>query len=64
MPRGLQAEVETPGSNRKLYLALSGSLVWTTGTLLINEPRPLRNSGQYLTQLDELRRRLRGSASR
>lgn len=36
MARGLQAEVETPGNNQKLYL--SGSLIWTTGTLLVSEP--------------------------
>jgi transposase len=58
MPRGLQAEVETPGNNRKLYL--SGSLVWTTGTLLVSEPQSRRNSSLFLTHLDDLRRRLRG----
>jgi putative transposase len=58
MPRGLQAEVETPGNNRKLYF--SGSLVWTTGTLLVSKPQSRRNSGLCLTHLDELRRRLRG----
>ena len=58
MARGLQAEVETPGNNRKLYL--SGSLVWTTGTLLVSEPQRSRNSDLFLTHLDDLRRRLRG----
>jgi transposase len=58
MARGLQAEVETPGNNRKLYL--SGSLVWTTGTLLVSEPQQRRNSDLFLTHLDDLRRRLRG----
>ena len=59
MPRGLQAEVETPGNNRKLYL--SGSLAWTTGTLLVSEPQTRRNSDSFLDHLDDLRRRLRGS---
>jgi transposase len=58
MPRGLQAEVKTPGNNRKLYL--SGSLVWTTGTLLVSEPQTRRNSGLFLAHLDDLRRRLCG----
>ena len=58
MPRGLQAEVETPGNNRKLYL--SGSLAWTTGTLLVSEPQTRRNSDLFLDHLDDLRRRLRG----
>ena len=58
MPRGLQAEVETPGNNRKLYL--SGSLAWTTGTLLVSEPPTRRNSDLFLDHLDDLRRRLRG----
>jgi hypothetical protein len=58
MPRGLQAEVEMPGSNRNLYL--SGSLVWTNGTLMVSEPQSRRNSGQFLTHLDDLRRRRRG----
>lgn len=57
MARGLQAEVETPGNNRKLYL--SGSLVWRTGTLLVSEPQAGRNSTLFLTHLDDLRRRLR-----
>lgn len=58
MARGLQAEVETPGNNRKLYL--SGSLVWRTGTLLVSAPQPRRNTFLFLTHLDDLRRRLRG----
>lgn len=58
MARGLQAEVETPGNNQKLYL--SGSLIWTTGTLLVSEPQQRRNSDLFLAHLDELRRRLRG----
>ena len=57
MPRGLQAEVETPGNNRKLYL--SGSLAWTTETLLVSEPQTRRNSDLFLDHLDDLRRRLR-----
>jgi putative transposase len=58
MARGLQAEVETPGNNRKLYL--SGSLVWATGSLLVSEPQQRTNSNLFLTHLDDLRRRLRG----
>jgi transposase len=58
MARGLQAEVETPGNNQKLYL--SGSLIWTTGTLLVSEPQRRRNSDLFLAHLDDLRRRLRG----
>ena len=57
MARGLQAEVETPGNNQKLYL--SGSLIWTTGTLLVSEPQQRRNSDLFLAHLDDLRRRLR-----
>lgn len=60
MARGLQAEVETPGNNRKLYL--SGSLAWNTGTLLVSEPQSYRNSDLFLTHLDDLRRRLRAYA--
>jgi hypothetical protein len=36
MARGLQAEVETPGNNQKLYL--SGSLIWTTNATLVTDP--------------------------
>ncbi len=56
MPRGQQAQVETPGDNQKRYLA--GSLHWRTGTL-ISTVGPKRNSKFFLQHLDEVRRRLR-----
>ena len=58
MARGLQAEAETPGNNRKLYL--SCSFVCTTETLLVSEPQQRRNSDLFLAPLDDLRTRLRG----
>jgi transposase len=57
MPRGEQAEVATPGNNRKCHLA--GSLVWGTGTLLVSQPEARRNTELFLAHLDDLRRRLR-----
>jgi len=57
MRRGQQAEVETPGSNRKRYLA--GSLHWRTGKLLVSPPGTRRNSVLFVQHLDDLRRRLR-----
>jgi transposase len=57
MYRGQQAEVETPGSNVKRYLA--GSLNWRTGKLLVSEPGTRRNAELFVLHLDELRRRLR-----
>jgi putative transposase len=59
MKRGEQAEVQTPGNNRKCHVA--GSLVWKTGTLLVSSPTPRRNTAQFLSHLDDLRSRLRGS---
>jgi transposase len=56
MRRGQQAEVVTPGTNTKRYLA--GSLNWRTGELLLTEGRS-RNADLFLAHLDELRRRLR-----
>lgn len=58
MRRGEQAEVETPGNNRKCHVA--GSLVWGTGTLLVSQPEARRNADLFVAHLDDLRRRLRG----
>jgi len=57
MPRGQQAEVETPGTNVKRHLA--GSLHWRTGKLLVSEPGTRRNAELFVRHLDELRQRLR-----
>lgn len=57
MKKSEQAEVETPGNNRKCHVA--GSLVWSTGTLLVSPPQPRRDSAQFLAHLDYLRSRLR-----
>src|SRR5262245_61678400 len=56
MRRGQQAEVETPGTNQKRYLA--GSVNWRTGALIITEG-PKRDGELFVRHLDELRRRLR-----
>lgn len=56
MLRGQQAEVETPGTNTKRYLA--GSLNWRTGELNLTEGTK-RNADLFLAHLDELRRRYR-----
>lgn len=58
MRKGQQAEVITPGNNRKCHVA--GSLVWGTGTLLVSPPCWQRNTTQFLAHLDDLRYRLRG----
>lgn len=59
MPRGQQAEVETPGTNQKRYLA--GSLNWRTGDLIVTEGLrgEGRNSVLFLRHLEDLRTRLR-----
>jgi len=57
MYRGQQAQVVTPGTNDKRYLA--GSLHWRSGELLLSEPGRQRNADLFLAHLDELRRRLR-----
>lgn len=57
MLRGQQAEVVTPGNNRKCHV--SGSLVWNTGTLLVSQPEAHRNTDLFLDHLDDLRRHLR-----
>jgi len=56
MRRGQQAEVVTPGTNTKRYLA--GSLNWRTGALIVIDGKR-RNAELFLAHLDELRRRLR-----
>jgi len=57
MKRGQQAEVVTPGTNTKRYLA--GSLNWRTGELILSAPGTKRNADLFLAHLDELRRRFR-----
>ena len=59
MVRGEQAEVETPGTNEKRYLA--GSLNWRTGELILTKgfPREGRNSVLFVRHLEELRHRFR-----
>lgn len=57
MQKGTQAKVTTPGNNRKCHIA--GSLVWSTGTLLVSQPHLRRNTVQFLAHLDDLRSRLR-----
>src|SRR5262245_27073678 len=56
MRRGQQAEVETPGTNQKRYLA--GSVNWRTGALIVTEGAK-RDGELFVRHLDELRRRLR-----
>lgn len=59
MFRGQQAEVETPGTNEKRYLA--GSLNWRTGDLIVTEglKGEGRNSALFVRHLENLRTRLR-----
>ena len=57
MRKGQQAEVTTPGNNRKCHV--SGSLVWKTRTLLVSQPEAKRNADLFMNHLDDLRRRLR-----
>lgn len=56
MRRGEQAEVVTPGTNEKAYLA--GSLHWPTGTLFATEGTR-RDSKLFVAHLEDLCRRLR-----
>jgi transposase len=56
MRRGHQAEVQTPGDNRKRYLA--GSMNWRTGALWVTAG-PSRDGELFVRHLDDLRRRLR-----
>lgn len=59
MRKGDQAEVITPGTNEKRYLA--GSLNWRTGELIVTEgmKNEGRNSQLFIRHLEELRTRLR-----
>ncbi len=59
MPRGQQAEVPTPGTNEKRYLA--GSLNWRTSELIVTEglPGEGRNAALFVRHLDDLRYHLR-----
>jgi putative transposase len=59
MRRGQQAAVETPGTNRKRYLA--GSIHWRTGRVILTEGRPKEGRGAALfcRHLDDLRRAFR-----
>jgi transposase len=54
---GEQAEVPTPGHNRKQHLA--GSLVWRTGTLVVSPPGSRRNAELFVAHLEDLRCRFR-----
>jgi putative transposase len=58
MRRGQQAEIPTPGTNEKRYLA--GALNWRTGTLIVTEgfPKQGRNAALFVRHLDDLRCRL------
>jgi len=59
MPEGKQAEVVTPGTNKKRHL--SGSIHWRTGQVFVTEaaPKQGRDGALFIKHLDELRRRLR-----
>jgi transposase len=57
MWRGQQAELETPGTNTKRYLA--GSMNWRTGEVILSDPGIKRNADLFLRHLDDLRRRFR-----
>ena len=57
MRKGQQAEVVTPGTNTKRYLA--GSLNWRTGDVVLSEPGTNRNAQLFLAHLDDLRHRFR-----
>ena len=57
MRRGQQAEVVTPGTNTKRYLA--GSLNWRTGEVVLSEEGSSRNADLFLAHLDDLRHRFR-----
>src|SRR6266850_2516613 len=55
---GQQAELRTPGTNEKRYLA--GSLNWRTGALIVTEgwPKEGRSAALFVRHLDDLRCRL------
>ena len=58
MRRGQQAELPTPGTNEKRYLA--GSLNWRTGALIVTAgpPKQGRSAALSVRHLDDLRCRL------
>jgi len=56
MHKGQQAEVETPGTNTKRYLA--GAMNWRSGEVITTQGKR-RNADLFLALLDELRRRYR-----
>jgi putative transposase len=58
MRRGQQAEIVTPGTNEKRYLA--GSLNWRTGALIVTEgwPKEGRSGALFVRHLDDLRCRV------
>jgi len=56
MPRGEQAQVVTPGTNVKRYLA--GSMSWRTGEL-VETLGPRRDAALFVAHLDDLRRHFR-----
>jgi putative transposase len=56
MPRGRQAEVVTPGTNVKRYMA--GSISWRTGEL-VETLGTRRDAALFVRHLDDLRRRFR-----
>jgi len=56
MPRGQQAEIETPGVNVKKYLA--GSMNWRTGELVVTEGTR-RNAELFVRHMEDLRLRFR-----
>jgi putative transposase len=56
MQRGEQAEVVTPGTNVKRYLA--GSMSWRTGELVVTQGTG-RNAALFVRHLDDLRRAYR-----
>jgi putative transposase len=56
MERGRQAEVVTPGTNVKRYLA--GSMSWRSGELVVTEGTG-RNAELFVRHLEDLRRRFR-----
>jgi transposase len=59
MLKGKQAEVVTPGTNKKRHL--SGSIHWRTGQVFVTEaaPKQGRDGALFIEHLNELRRRLR-----
>ena len=56
MRKGRQAQIVTPGTNVKRYLA--GSMSWRTGELVVTEGSS-RNAELFVAHLDDLRRRFR-----